>query len=363
MSKSDFVGDEALPFLFLLKEASALPDYVQQVPEAKDLQHLPSVAFADSDNRLFPIHDKQATYLSAVTAFVNGVTKDEDPWVENLKIACKAHGIETDVLRAHEVLEVKIDGGSDVSEKVASAKPDRVTHALELVITPGEAPTKYYPIGSGTEVEMTAMKIAEDISEKKLPTAWHSEACEKLLKAASDFGVDAATLPKVVVSYGRRFIPSRSVLESEIEARKNAGVSEEFLEIYKSAAEGALAGTLSPNDGALVWQAADKKAGIEQKFSKDNDPLWAFKSGMPEEEFEKIKNAHVLLGEVLIPKAKLDALDDTVVVGSLNREDAVKYLMAKSASSGVEASGTLATLSESSTRWLSQMILTAEEAK
>ena len=360
MPKPDFVGDPSVAFLFLLKEAGVLPDYVTQVPEKEDLQGLPSVAFADSENRSFPVHDKQATYLSAVDAFVKGATHREDPWLARLKTACDAHGISSDVQKAHDVLEVKSASSESINEKEASdkqASPKFETHALELQVTPEGSPTKFYPIGSATQVAETALKIASDIQDQKLPLAWHSEACEKLLKSASRLGVDHKSLPKAVLEFGRQFTPSREVLEGEIQKRAAAGVSDDYTKIYKEAAELALAGEIEPNEGALVWQMADKKAGVDSIFSGQEDPVWAFKSGLPRDVVDKVKEAHCMVGNVVIHKKFLDQVSDREIISRCATEDANFAYKAKQASSGTEATVQLGNLSADGVEKISAMIL------
>lgn len=363
MPKPDFVGDESQSYLFLLKEAGALPDYVEAVPEAKDLEGLPNVAFANSDDRLYPVHDKQSAFLSAVTAFVQGANHDEDPWLSKLKTACHAYHIDADVVKAHEVLEVKTardENLADVEEidKTASARP---THALELVVTPDQAPQKFYPIGSASQIEESARKMASDIRDKKLPMAWHSEACELLMKAASDFGIPENKLPGSVVRYGRRFVPSREVLDSEIEKRASLGLGADYIEIYKQAAESALGGGISATDGALIWQTADKKAGIDSQFSGDEDPLWAFKSGAPAEEVEQLKEAHCMLGNVLIHRSALEKVADEEMVKWLDIEDARQAVHAKKASTGTQATELLGGMTERGVTRLSELVLKAND--
>lgn len=358
MEMNDFVQDGAHAYLRVLKEAGALPDYVEFVPEASDLENLPSVAFADSGSRKFPVHDKAAAFLSAVYAFLQGATSESGSWVGRIKTACVAHGIDQDVARAHTALAAP-EAPEAGPEKSASSgeKP----YALELAeISPGGPSQKFYPIGTAHEIEESARKMASDLRENKLPLAWMSDAAELLVKAAAEKGVRSGLIPASLRRLGRAYIPDASVLGRALQERRDdPAVSDEAYAVYKTAADLALSGEMSVNDAALVWQTADRKFGIHEKHAGDRDPLWAFKSGYSVEQVEQIKNACCMVGGTLIPKIQLDRVLDEEIVRNLVPDDARVTLLAKRAAVGPDATRLLNDLSEEGVRKLSGLILEA----
>ena len=348
MDCTDFV-DEFPTYLAALKTAGALPDYVENIPESSDLTSLPNVAFADVARRRFPIYDKAATFMSAVDAFVKGATTENSAFVPNLRRAAMIHGIAEDVKKAHAVLAAPV-------EKAAGAE-DRVRqYCLHIVEDPQQPPVAYYPVGNAAEVELSAAKMATDLADGKLPLAWFAEAAVELCKAAAAFQVDRRIIHPGLLRLGVARTPSRQDLDLAIEARA-ALVPPAALDIYKEAAESALSGELPATEGALVFQVADRRFGIHEKFSGLNDPLWAFRGGRTEEEVEEFKRAHVLVGEAMVPKVLLDAVPPEKVACLLNPRDADLVLEAQAKDDGLAASAALHQLSPSGLSKISSLLL------
>ncbi len=348
---ADFTDAEPSTYLLLLKEAGALPEYVKEIPEPKDLKGLPTAAFAASDTRKFPIYDKTATFLSAVQAFVNGMTEDEFPFLGQVRKAAAVLRIEDDIVAAHKILA---KSNPEVS-KCASHSDAADKFALHLVVVSGDSPKGFYPIANAVEVRESAEKMAADMEEGKLPIAWFAEGASALMKAAAQFEVDPVSIPAQVKNLGEPRLPDRSTLDYSIEKRASL-VPAEALAIYREAAELALRGDISATDGALVFQVADRKFGIHQKFAGLRDPIRDFWSGVTEQEYEQLRKSQVLLGEVVIPKAALDAVDRLKVASLLSQADARAALQAQDAENGIEATKLLNGLSPSGVVMLSSIL-------
>lgn len=351
MDIQDFVSDESHAYLLTLKEASALPDYVKQIPEEEDLQSIPSVAFAASSERKFPVHDKTAAFLSSVYAFLQGATKDSGPLVQRLKTACALYGIEEDVQKAQEAL-------ASETVKEASVPPRETRYALELSGVIDDRVQKFYPISTAHQIEESARKMASDISEQKLPLAWFADAAEELHKAASEIGIPETRIPTKVRKLGRPRLPDPQVVDAALDKRANEEqVSPDAFEIYREAADMAVKGELPANEAALVWQTADRKFGVHNKYAGDNDPLWVFKSGYGTDYIEKAKNASLMIRDALIPKIQLDAVPDRDLMLYLTQEDAENAILAKRASTGPEAGKIIERISDKGCKKLALLIL------
>ncbi len=333
---TDFTTDEGLVFLAHLKAASALPDWVEGVPETEDLRHLPTSCFADTANRLWPIHSKAAAFISSVASFSYG--KDEGAWVNRLKLACHSYGIVDEVKTAHAAL------AADYAMLDAPAEVQKVACALELVEGPGCAPTGYYPMHTNHAVETSMDKLAEDIRERRLPESYFAEAAEKLVKAAFEFGFTEKQIPRRVRELGEVFLPSPGYLEQQVVYRqKQAGFPDEVAEMYRDAAINAIDKEASITDAAHFWELADMKFGVKVAGAIVA-PVKAFKSGRTVASVEKEARAVCLISDIMVPYRNLLSLAKPVVAASFEKAAAAAILQAMNAQDGIEASEKLASV-------------------
>lgn len=334
---TDFTTDEAMSFLALIKEAKALPEWLSGAPGPEDVKALPSSAFADTANRLMPMHSKESAFLSAVSAFAYNTP--EGPWVGRLKTACHAYGIVDEVKTAHAAL-AKEDATGDPVEEV-----QKVACALELTGSPGEKPVGYYPMNCNHAVETSMDKLAEDIREKRLPEAYFAEAAEKLVKAAAEFGIPERQIPPRVRELGEVRLPSPSYLEEQIAFRqKAAGLSDEAAEFYREAAANVLEKAASIADAAHLWELADLKFNIKVAGAVVS-PVKAFKSGRTQAAVEKEARAVCLISDIMVPHRNLLSIAPVVIATRFEKEAAAAILQAQSAEDGIAASEKLASVS------------------
>lgn len=337
----DFTTDEALTFLPLLKEAAAIPDWLETAVEKEDVQHLPSVAFADSFRRHMPIHTKAATFLSAVGALVYDYPS-ETGWENRLKAACASYGIVEEVKKAHAVLGVV---GDPYHEKAAEETP-KIAYALELVPAPDQEPLRFYPINSAEQVESSALKMAADMHQEKLPQSWFAEAADRFVKAASEFGLPITALPRTVRELAEDRLPSPEYLGEQIERRKKqAALAEDAVTIYREAVQAVLDKEASALEAAHVWELADRKLGIRYTDTLAC-PVASFRSGMTRENFEKMAGSVVPVAGVTVPFNQLQLLQDAAVAAMLPQKIAAVVFQAKGAPSGLKAAATLGALDE-----------------
>ena len=340
MKVDDFTTDPSLAFLGLLKDAGALPDYVKEVPEAADVTGLMDIAFADTSSRAFPLNSKSSAFLSAVSAFVYGHAATE-PWMPRLKSACHAYGIDEDVKRAHELLARKDE---EAPEKKAS-ETRQTKYAMVLGTVPDQPTHQYYPISSADQVEDSALKLARDIADDKLPTSWFAEACENLMKAAAELEVPDKYIPATVRRLGTPLLPDPHIVAAALAKRAAAGVPEAGMDFYRESAEEVLNGSATPMEGAHVWEMADRKFKLAG-FTGGNSPVFVFKSGHSAEHVEQLKKATTLVADVLLPHAAFLQLPDRFLAGCFSESDAVLALKAKKASDGRLATGLVSEMTE-----------------
>ena len=334
----DFTTDDSLAFVHLLKEAGALPDWLETAAEASDVSALPDVAFADTHRRLMPMHNKSATFLSAVSACVYGYPSGS--WENRLKAACHSYGISDIVKKAHEVLTPE-----EYHEKAAS-QTTKIAHALELVIEPGQEPKQFYPIDCADSVESSAVKLAADMFAQKLPGTWFAEAADNLVKAANEMGMPLTMLPASVRAMAEDRLPSPEYLSEQIERRqKQASLPDEVVSIYRQSAEAALEKQASIMDAAHVWELADRKFGIRLTDTVSS-PVTAFRSGMTRDQLNKLAGEYTTIAGVQVPFNQLTTVPDELVAAVLPLKVASCVVSAKNAYDGVKAAAVLGTLEE-----------------
>lgn len=340
MAIQDFTTDESLAFIHLLKEANALPDWLETIPESDDVQHLPSVAFADPFHRKMPIHNKAATFMSAVSTLVYDYPS-EPSWERRLKAACSNYDITDEVKLAHKVLST-----DQYQKKEATETPKRA-YALELVVEPGKEATSYYPINTPDEIEDSALKLASDMFKEKLPGTWFAEAADAIMKAAAAHGVSAALLPSTVKRMAEDRLPSPEYLTEQLERRvKQAGIPVGAAEIYKEAALSAIDGEASALDAAHVWEFADRKFGVRYTDTVVS-PVAAFRSGVSRDRFEKLAGEVVPIAGVAVPFTQFQLLPDRLIAAVLPAKTASVVLAAKAQEHGVKSGSLLNRMEES----------------
>jgi hypothetical protein len=346
MANYDYTTDGGCLFLNTLKEAGALPDWVLGVPDATDVAGLPSTSFADTENRLYPLHSKEAAFLSAVSAHVYGETGS--PCLNRIKTACHAYGIVDHVKTAHAALTEEYHGDPE-------GESQNYKYALEL--NDGERERLFYPIHTAGQTELSAIKLATDMAEERLPVSWFAPAARAIVKAAAEQEVPFNYIPEAVLALGEDRMPSRSYLEHQIGLRKKAGLADEAVAVYKEAAEGVLDGRIAKDDGSLVWELADRKFDIKPG-GPITMPAFAFNSGLDAAEFAKRANAVFMLHDVVIPVAGLRAVPEAVLATSFSKEAAAITLAARE-SEGLEATSLLKQLNDTDQRLLLRILCNA----
>ena len=349
VSLKDFTHDPSLAFLALLKEAGALPDWVNSAPEAADLEGLPSLAFADSSRRLFPLHTKVACFLSATSAYV--YDHPGEAWQDRLKTACHFFKIADEVKAAHAVLAP--------AKQAAECPAPVYKFATELVVIPGAAPVGYYPITTPSQIEASALKLARDIAQEALPQSWFCEAAESLLKEAVAQAVPLGLIPQIVQEMGESRLSSAAYLHQQLDKRATF-LDPAALALYKEAVDGVLQGEIPLIDGAHFWELADRKFGI--KYANFLvPPVDAFRSGRTVAQLQKEASASVLVAGVLVPFPQLQTLPDRLVASLFEKQAAAGILAAMGENGGIAASQKIASLRDVDQLSLLQLLLDAAD--
>lgn len=320
---------------------------MQSVCEEQDASALPDTSFADCHNRLFPLHTKEAAWLSAVSSFVYGT--EAGPWADRLKAACHAYGIVDEVKRAIDVLR------PTAAEKQASVPV--VPHALALNTPSGES--HFYPIANHWQIAESSLKMAKDLEDKRFPVAWMRLAARTLCKAAAVAQVEPGRIHPDINRLGEERLPCPASIREAIQKRAALGVPEGAVALYEKAAADFLAGEMDGEQAELFWEMADHHFDILDKTASIDS---GFNSGIPQTVFEKEARQVLHLTGEWIPFAALETLPPTLVAGSMNKAAAHCVLQAMACGDGREASKKIASLGPLDQSLLAKLILTHANA-
>lgn len=346
----DFTTDETLAFLGTLKQASVLPEWLDQVPDAQEVEGLPSSAFADTGNRLLPIHSKAAAWLSAVSSYA--YSTPSGAWADRLKNACHAYGIVDSVKSAIEVLRP----AEQTNQKEASTGSQK---EYALILNTPEGRSELYPINDDYEIEKSAREILKDVKEKRFPEGWMAKASTTLCKAADDRRIPDYLIPQDVRDLGTPRIPSPERIDLEIQNRVRAGLPKAATEFYKKAADMLCAGEVDLGEAALVWELADRKFGLEGKCAS---AVRSLNSGIPMAMIEKQAKEVVVFRGELLPLAALQTLSPIQVAARMTKEAAAAVLKCAQQVDGRNVSRILSTLDENQCRILTDILCDAHAA-
>ena len=288
----DIQNDPSLEFFGKIVNGSISGDAKSLLKEASvdyDFDDLVKEAFADQENRRFPIFSPEMAVISAVYM----QHQDVDPLV---KEACE-----------NALNEWGIEGVScDRLEKTASF--DEIPEDAFLL-----KEAQKFPVLDEETLEKSAYAVKSMLGKLGMPE--RVEACTNLYKkAVYEYGVDPVDLGAEVVSYAQEApcsITKLAMAVNERHAETGYDGYEEFLEKIAKFANMEKSNYIfdkSVNSGiAIDLFALDKEAGVIDKFDaiKDvfNSPFYVNDEG----ELEKSASVStVVIGEYYIPEDALE---------------------------------------------------------
>lgn len=252
----DFVRDQnPTPIYFAFREEQ-LPEYIKEATSItpEDLSGLHESAFADRVNKLHPIHNKVAALLSGV--YLTGHSENKGPVWDTVKKACEYYGVEKDLDKIESLFNRE-------TSKSASTIDTSEDYAVQVQWSDTEVGS-YYPIKSATEVAESAVNLDKDYFEGRMPHEVFQTAAVNIMKAASEKGVSSLAIPLPVQNAGEVRFPDLDFAELMLGTRKEAGVPEEGITIYKKALDIAKeAGTDEAASQAVsLWRDLDEQHDI-----------------------------------------------------------------------------------------------------
>jgi hypothetical protein len=293
MQTLDFVTDNNPGWLAPVLET--LPSYVKSasVITPDITAELSDLAFAGK-NRTFPIHTKEATFLSAV--YLNHLGKSDSKEMENVKHAAAAHGIKKDLdLFLHH---------TSLNVKTANAAPiKKASYALTV------NNQSYYPVNSFEQVQDSARELAADFNAGKLPSSWFKSASTVIMQKAAEFKMPSNEIVLDVREAGAEREPDFERAAILIQRRKLAKVDEAALAIYTDIVKTAAANPDKMDEHMDLIHDMDRDFGIKYSSIQLN-PCQIFYTGISKEEIKKASANNVIIGGVMVPALEFNRIKE-----------------------------------------------------
>lgn len=312
----DFLNDNSGRHVLRLSTILTAPDYVKNASIlAEDVAELPNGAFALPHKREFPIDEAGHVWLSY--GYAKSASVNDALLLGKLKQAGELFGIADD-------LQAIDDAFSSLVKKASTERE----YAVQVDFGPGDEtsnePMKkaggirgFYPIGTGFEIESSAIKLAND--QQKIPLELFADGCRNLVKAAQAKGVSLDFLPKRVTEYGVERLPSPEVIGHYAELRKQATGDDIYEQIAKAATEDPE--QHASHEWAELWLNADRQNGYKVA-RHEPDPYLIFNSGPTVAEIERQIESWVDIAGAPVPVTKIASIREDTVRKWFSKENA-----------------------------------------
>jgi len=313
----DFTKDQNPTALYEvgIKAGDSLPDYVKEasILQEEDLASLHDCAFADSTNRLHPIHTKSATYMSAV--YLAGEAKLDSKEFAAVKEAAALFDIEQDIDAAIALLPQ--------SEKSAH---ELATEKYALSFEIEEQDTwKAYAINNEVEVTKAATDAVRDWNDDHIPTDWFFHAARNIVKRASELNMDRNDIPEKVWRFGEERLVDFDNVEYAIGERSRAGVEDvaEYAQALKQASDG----EITVEQAVDTWMGLDAANNVSHK--RVTSPHEAFFSGAKVAYLQDLSEKNIFISDVMVPAVEFNKLasDNYKVVRMAFRKEAADNII------------------------------------
>lgn len=320
---SDHVGDFNPTYYFTAVESTGDPDYMKtaSVLTPSEVDALPDHLFADQRNRLWPVHTKAATLMSACSFFSQHL--DLPQVYTRIKQAAAAHNILADVGQAEIAL-------APAPLKQASGDSTQA-HQFALIFEGEDNKlTHMYPCQTPGEVIKSARFLAGDTSEQRIPRDWARSAAITLVKRAAELGLPDSDIAKTTLELGTERIPDFDIAERNLDLRcKLAGLTAEEAGFYHEVLESAKA-------AYLRGEEIDEHIGLCEELDAINgiqhsavipDPHTMIFSGEKMASIAKYASSVVFLLDTPIPVDQVARLSATPAVHSRLTKEAASLTL------------------------------------
>ena len=313
--QKDFVRDANPKPLYKAGSLASLPQYVKDytLPSEEDVEKLASAAFADKQNRLHPIHTKEATILSGI--YLEGVGLGNSKAMGNVKAAASVFGVLED-------LESVLKDLSSSIEKSANDKSNNIGNEVYAITIEfdSEKTASFYPIGNDVQIRASAVALNNSLLEGKIPSDWAHTAAVSIVKAAKKAGLHDNDMPARIRRMGIERLVDFDHAKEAATLRQYDGVPTECVELYSDIVKAAEENPESVQECIKLWSDLDMTHNV--KYASTFTPEEAFYAGERLDRLEKMATEVVLIQDVMVPVKEFASLADTRVNNNFRKEAA-----------------------------------------
>lgn len=339
--QKDFVRDANPKPLYKAGSLASLPQYVKDyaMPSEEEVVKLASAAFADKQNKLHPIHTKEATILSGI--YLHGIGEGSSKMMEAVKSAASVFGVLGDLDSV--LSELSSNTEKSASESSVSGPSDVYAITVEF---DSEKTASFYPINNDVQVRASAVALNNHLLEGKIPSDWAYGAAVNIVKAANSFGLHNDDLPARVRRMGIELLVDIEHAKEAAELRQYDGVPPECVELYKDIVKVAEENPDNVQDCIKLWSDLDMTHGV--KYASTFTPEEAFYAGERLDKIEKMASEVILLKDIMIPAAAFTTLPEESITYNFRKEAAqtIREAIKLASVNTADATGKLASLDE-----------------
>ena len=180
----DFVKDQNPKPIYLADSLVGLPEYVKDASQImpEDVKDLADAAFGNPGLREFPVHTKEATWLSAAYAMGSGQWQADLHLEQTIRKAAALHEIDADLQ--------KLEDAFAAQHKQASTPESRFALSVDFGGAAGLGLQHFYAINDPYQICKSARDMTNDLADSRLRIEFFRPAAVELIKAARSFSMD-----------------------------------------------------------------------------------------------------------------------------------------------------------------------------
>jgi len=350
---TDYTQTDNPRCLYAAAMSKAFPEWVTMdgIPSRKEVEGLSKKAFADTEERLLPIHTKTAAFYSALDYFSRPHEFSDDVY-ERVKQACDLHGITEEI---PEYTQVFLDAFEKQAADYIVPEKDKFAISFEL---DGQE-IQLLPVNDAVEIESSSAELDKMAAEERIPHELAMDAARNIVKAASEAGLEDVVFG-FAAKHGIDRLPDMEKAATKIELRKQI-VAEEFKPKYDEIVKKASEGDIEPEEAVEAILELDKQANVVYDYVNPKHgvvaPELVIFGGITKKAAIQQTVDNVLVGDVAVPLDVWNKLRGDVVEFRMNKEASSAIVPTIGTRDGSEASLAIMDMANDDKQQLLELLL------